>query len=241
MSEESLKNKTVKGASWSFVDNIAGQGITFLVGLILARRIFEDIAVYKQHGLNGMIACGSQRAYFPTGFAYYVFARGQFDTSLTFEELKEDYFKTAFGDEWQNFVTYLEMASECFGQAYLEGKESANYSISKYYNPERAEKLRNISEATKYGKELISRQSDFEDRIKTVSVGILDEFISYSELLAKTFAYKADGDDDGARSAFKELRDYMDAREVYIERYFEHFISMHYHGEIVNQLQYIDF
>lgn len=34
---ESLKNKTVKGVGWSFVDNLSSSGITFLVGLVLAR------------------------------------------------------------------------------------------------------------------------------------------------------------------------------------------------------------
>ncbi len=34
---ESLKQQTVKGTAWSFIDSIAGQGITFLVGLVLAR------------------------------------------------------------------------------------------------------------------------------------------------------------------------------------------------------------
>ncbi|MDD3037985.1 lipopolysaccharide biosynthesis protein [Bacteroides sp.] len=34
---ESLKNKTIQGVSWSFIDNIASSGIAFLIGLILAR------------------------------------------------------------------------------------------------------------------------------------------------------------------------------------------------------------
>ena len=34
---ESLKKKTVKGVGWSFVDNLSSSGITFLVGLVLAR------------------------------------------------------------------------------------------------------------------------------------------------------------------------------------------------------------
>ena len=34
---ESLKQKTVKGTFWSAVDGISNQGITFLVGLVLAR------------------------------------------------------------------------------------------------------------------------------------------------------------------------------------------------------------
>ena len=34
---ESLKNKTVRGVGWSLIDNLSSSGITFLVGLILAR------------------------------------------------------------------------------------------------------------------------------------------------------------------------------------------------------------
>ena len=34
---ESLKNKTVIGVGWSFIDNLSSSGITFLVGLVLAR------------------------------------------------------------------------------------------------------------------------------------------------------------------------------------------------------------
>lgn len=34
---KSLKEKTINGTVWSFIDSISGQGITFLIGLILAR------------------------------------------------------------------------------------------------------------------------------------------------------------------------------------------------------------
>ena len=51
MAEESLKKKTIKGASWSLIDNIACQGITFLVGLILARLLTPE-----EYGLIGIIA-----------------------------------------------------------------------------------------------------------------------------------------------------------------------------------------
>lgn len=39
---ESLRHKTVKGVSWSFVDSVSSQGITFLVGLVLARLLTPD-------------------------------------------------------------------------------------------------------------------------------------------------------------------------------------------------------
>lgn len=50
MSEESLKNITIKGVSWSFTDNILNQGITFLVGLVLARLLTPE-----EYGLIGII------------------------------------------------------------------------------------------------------------------------------------------------------------------------------------------
>lgn len=50
MSENSLKSKTVSGIGWSFIDNIANQGITFLVGLVLARLLSPH-----EYGLIGII------------------------------------------------------------------------------------------------------------------------------------------------------------------------------------------
>ena len=39
---ESLKSKTVKGVGWSFVDNIASAGVSFLVGLVLANLLTPE-------------------------------------------------------------------------------------------------------------------------------------------------------------------------------------------------------
>lgn len=47
---ESIKNKAVKGVGWSFADNILNQGITFLVGLVLARLLTPE-----EYGLIGII------------------------------------------------------------------------------------------------------------------------------------------------------------------------------------------
>ena len=47
---ESIKNKAIKGAGWSFADNIMNQGITFLVGLVLARLLTPE-----EYGLIGII------------------------------------------------------------------------------------------------------------------------------------------------------------------------------------------
>lgn len=47
---ESLKNKTIKGTVWSSLDAFLGQGITFLVGLVLARLLSPE-----EYGLIAII------------------------------------------------------------------------------------------------------------------------------------------------------------------------------------------
>ena len=47
---KSLKQKTIKGTAWSFLDNIAGSGVTFLVGIVLARLLTP-----AEFGIIGMV------------------------------------------------------------------------------------------------------------------------------------------------------------------------------------------
>lgn len=49
--KDSLKDKAVHGAKWSFIDNVANLGTSFLVGLILARLLTP-----AEYGIMGMIA-----------------------------------------------------------------------------------------------------------------------------------------------------------------------------------------
>ena len=49
MSEQSLKDKTVKGTFWSATDAFLGQGVTFIVGLVLARLLSPE-----EYGLIGI-------------------------------------------------------------------------------------------------------------------------------------------------------------------------------------------
>ena len=46
----SLKDRTITGVGWSFVESLLGQGITFLVGIVLARILSPD-----EYGLIGII------------------------------------------------------------------------------------------------------------------------------------------------------------------------------------------
>lgn len=50
MADQSLKDKTVKGVGWSAADAFLGQGVTFIVGLVLARLLSPE-----EYGLIGIV------------------------------------------------------------------------------------------------------------------------------------------------------------------------------------------
>lgn len=50
MAEQSLKDKTVKGTIWSAADAFLGQGVTFIVGLVLARLLSPE-----EYGMIGIV------------------------------------------------------------------------------------------------------------------------------------------------------------------------------------------
>ena len=68
MQQESLKNKTIKGVGWSAADAFLGQGVTFIVGLVLARLLSPDeygmigICLIFTTILNGIIDSGFSNA-----------------------------------------------------------------------------------------------------------------------------------------------------------------------------------
>lgn len=68
MPEGSLKNKTIKGTAWSAADAFLGQGVTFLVGIILARILSPDeygligICLIFNTVLNGIVDSGFSNA-----------------------------------------------------------------------------------------------------------------------------------------------------------------------------------
>lgn len=65
---EGIKSKTLKGVSWSAIDNIASQGITFIVGVILARLLSPEefgtigVAMIFVTLFNKIVDCGFSNA-----------------------------------------------------------------------------------------------------------------------------------------------------------------------------------
>ena len=187
----------------------------------IAKRIYEDITAYRNNGLDGLMGCGTQRAYFPSGFAYYVFARAQYDKNLTFDELLTDFFTVAYGEDWKKILDYFTTLGDAFGFGYMEGEESIDYDVSKYYNPERADKLRSVKDLCEQGRKIFDSIAPSSERVRVTSMKLLREFNDYAEKLAEPLILKAEGKEQEAIDQFEIFRAEVSKREAYMEKLFD--------------------
>ena len=195
-----------------------------LSGTVLAKRIVEDVRAYKANGINGVIEDGSQRSYFPNGLAFYTYARILFNTSLTYEEIAEEYYSTAYGADWKKFLSYFERLGEALDQAYLEGERSANPEYGTFYNPDYLNNLDTAEEILKEGEELVKSHYNSEHRVQTSSVRLMEKHIEYCRGFIEIFRQKAIGNDAEAKALYDEFCNSFGRHEAEIELCYDHLI-----------------
>ncbi len=191
-------------------------------GTSLARVVNEDVQFYKNHKINGVIQDGSQRSFFPTGLVFYTYARTLYDTSLTAEEIAEEYFSCAFGEDWRKFYDYLDSLGCAVGHDYFSGDRNRNTDRSEWYAPEQIESLESAKEIIKEGRALIEAHYNSPYRIRTASVRMLEFHARYTELLIEALIKKADGNDEEAYNIFVDMRAECGKSEIAFERWYDH-------------------
>lgn len=192
--------------------------------MFMSNILYDDIRALKSQGLNGIVEDGSQRSYFPTGFQFYVYGETLFDSSISFEELKEDYFSHAFGERWREVVKYLEDLRDAMKYSYFFGIDSADDEKGKYYNPAMLQNAKRAREIVKAFMPTIKENLNQEQRAASVAWQILDLHTTAALGIAKMTEYKCVGDEDAADKVIADLIRDMSAREIYYERYYDHFL-----------------
>jgi len=192
--------------------------------LSFAKRLVEDVISYRDNGFGGMIQDGSQRSYFPNGFNYYCYASKLFDNSLTFEELKEDYFTHAYGDQWERVLAFLEKVDELMPQTYLEAKHTSRLG-NNYYNPAMEKQLLELVPITEAFEAEFAAHSNMPYRVQTVAMRLIRMHAEYCRGYAKSMAIKCLGKDAEAKAFADQFLKEFGKYEVAIERYYDHKIS----------------
>ena len=187
--------------------------------------IYDDIRGYKANRCDGIVEDGSQRSFFPNGFAFYVYGSTLFDTDVDFEELKEDYFKHAYGDDYKEVIAFFEKLGEIADFRYLNEKLSVDLSKSKYYNPEFAATLRKIPTLIDEFAPFVEAHKNMPMRAQTVAYRILRRYLEYCKRMSHVLVLKAVGAGQESQEAYYNLLDDFGKYELEMERWYDHYMA----------------
>lgn len=194
-------------------------------GIRLAERLYKDVNAYRNAGFFGIIQDGSQRSFFPNGFPFYAYSRAMYDKDVSFEELKEDYFCHAYGENGLEIADYLEKISDIFDVNYLEITHHAG-GQRVLVSVERAEKLRSLpSLCEPMLKKIKGWKKSSRKRVHTLSLRLLELHVEYCLGLAESMILTAEGKEDEAFDTFNAFFDSFGRHEFEIERYFDHCLA----------------
>jgi hypothetical protein len=88
----------------------------------VAELISRDMKDLGRIGLNGMLSCQTIRAAFPTGLPQYTMAQNLWNKGKSFDDIKNEYFASAFGDNAKTVEEYLKKLSELTNLPFVIGE-----------------------------------------------------------------------------------------------------------------------
>ena len=187
----------------------------------ISRCIYDDIKNLKKCGLDGMIACQTQRCFFPTGLPQYIYSEMLFDSSLSLEEIAKDYFSHAFGDKWELPLKYLKNVSELFDFSYMISTSPFAHYKKSFESKIIADNLKKIYSLLDEFSKIIEENNCHIARSHYVSWQLLKEHISFCRGYADAVINRALGNYSEAKKQFISLCDEMASKEDALQRYFD--------------------
>ena len=194
--------------------------------LSFAKRLCEDVISYRDNGFNGIIQDGSQRSFFPNGFSFYCYANKLFDNAVTYEALEEDYFRHAYGDQWQLVLQYLRTVDTMMPQTYMEALHTSRKG-NNFYDPAMEKPLLELIPIARDFEEKFAASSRMSQRVQTVAMRLIRKHAQYVQGLAAAMALKAVGKDDEAKEYADAFFREFGKCEVEWERYYDHMLMCH--------------
>lgn len=172
----------------------------------IAKVIYDDIHALVALGSNGYMSCQELRILCPTGFPNYVMGQALLDERVSYEELKQRYFRAMFGSGWEAVTEYLEQLSRLSDTDYLNGHGPR-------LAPEKKHQFLQIEQTV----------LDFLEKMDSLHQDVPQtrknwEFLKfhgrYTILFSRALSALCQTDAQGAREAFQEFCDYIREKEA---------------------------
>lgn len=177
--------------------------------LNIAKTIFYDIRNLGTLHLNGYISCQELRAALPNGFPNYVMGMALSDPGITFEELLSDYFRHAYGPDYEKVTAYLTRLSRFYDCDYFNGKgPRVNQTV-----------CASLKEALAVLKEFqpVLQEHRSDQCLENYFWDLLDYHNGYSLRLTLALYYLSGGETQNARRAWEDFHTYICKMEPFYQ------------------------
>jgi len=172
----------------------------------IAEVLHQDIRGLAALGLNGLVSCQVQRAFFPTGLGMVVMGRTLWNKNLELDAIAEDYFRSAFGVDGLACLEYCRELSRLFDPPYLRGEKPRHAAAA-------AEAYARLPAAIASFRPVIQRNLDAADPCHARSWHYLDAHAEICQHLAQALRHRAAGDDQAAAQAWAAAERLVQERE----------------------------
>jgi len=191
-----------------------------------ARILFEDMKNLDKLGLNGMISCQVQRAFFPTGLAMNAMAAALWDKDQSFDEFAESFYQDLFGEHASEMSEYFETLSRLFQPPYMRGEqEDINAKTAGVYAAIQEVLFKMSQRLTDHRKQ----------EVETCRQRTWDALIEHSQLsafLADALSSKAKGDQVKAEEHWERVVSYANS----IEPLFHDLFDVKYFTDVLGRV-----
>ena len=176
-----------------------------------AKLLHRDMVALEKIGLNGMVSCQLLRSAFPTGLLQYTMAAALWNKNRSFEEIKDEYFITAFGEQAEAVTEYLSTISDLACPAFVRGKIIPGYpDFSREEVTTRYTKLKEVVK---------NFTAEFIEKYESTSIEwqYLKVHAVLVTLFANIYIARYNGDEEKVTEFSKQFREFVKQSQPIIE------------------------
>lgn len=160
----------------------------------ISELISRDIHYLSQLGVNGFMSCQELRAAFPNALPNYVMGTVGVNPELTFDQIAEEYYQAAYGNGWEEVLTYLTGISRLCNCDYVNG-------ITPRIDAQMAENMKQALQITENMYPKILKRLETASGIEKLFWQELEYHNRFSICYLTVLQKKAQGDEQGLKDA----------------------------------------
>jgi len=207
--------KVYPGAWWGFEYHFWKPQYRDFGGMDFAKSVYKDVLALDFMELNGYMQDGSNKSFWPNGFAGHIYAETMVNKAIDYEKEQEDFFFHLYGEDWKKVASYFRAITKAFDFQYVQGEKSADPGMGALYNPDMAEPLSYVKELSAEMRDLVKTHMSIPCRPQSTAWRMLLLHAEYCEGLAEVFGEKCIGHNKHAIEMFFRFFEEFGAEHEY--------------------------